>query len=326
MPGFYLGCDWISVQGTPPQLGLLTALKRGGVSMPNFEDYKIVIVQQVAGRAWMNLIYRLREKGIAVLYEIDDYLHGVHKVPGHAAQHVFTKKRMPDYEMCMKASTGMIVSTDWLADTYRQFNPNIFVCQNSIEGKRYAQYEIPSRISGTINIGWAGGFGHQQAVASWLPAVRRILDERDDVRFISVGLTVADLLDRPRQAIALPPVLAENFPGVLTNFDVAIAPAGRSKWYAAKSDLRFVETGALGIPLVSDPFVYGSVKDGETGLLAETSEEAYEALIALVNSAELRQRIGGAAKEYVHAERIIEVGVEQWERVFTTVPLGRITE
>jgi hypothetical protein len=40
----------------------------------------------------------------------------------------------------MKACDAMIVSTPWLAKRYRRFNPRIYVCKNSIEGKRYGRF------------------------------------------------------------------------------------------------------------------------------------------------------------------------------------------
>jgi glycosyltransferase involved in cell wall biosynthesis len=324
MPSFYLGCDWIAVTGRPPHLRLATGLKRGGLRMPSFDDYRIVILQQVAGREWANEIARLKKQGVVVLYEIDDHLHSIRKIPSHAFRSEFTSKLVQEHELCMRMSSGLICSTDWLAKSYRKFNPNVYICENSIEGKRYSPYNRPERLGGTVNIGWAGGNGHQEAVQRWLPAIENILEDHPETRFLSVGLPVADLLNKPKQAFALPAVPVENFPGVLCNFDIGIAPSGRSNFYRAKSELRYLELGGLGIPGVYDPFVYGSVRDGETGLLAETSEDAEEALRRLLVAPEKALAIGIAAREHVHATSTIEKGVEQWERVFTSVPLGKV--
>lgn len=317
MPAFNLGCDWIGAVGKPNDLRMDTSLKRGGHTLPKFDDYKIVILQQVHGPEWMREIKRLQRLGIRVIYEVDDYLHGVRLVKGHRARRIYTREVMPLFEMCMRACDAMIVSTEWLKDAYSRFNDTVFVCRNGVDARRYAQFEIPTRR--TLNIGWAGGEGHLESVSAWLPAIDQLLSEQENLRFISIGLPVARILAKPKQSTALPFVSVENFPGALTNFDVAIAPAARNKFFAAKSDLRFLETGALGIPLVADPFVYTDCIPDETALYAENSDEAYEALRRLIDNVDLRKEIGYSARDYVRRYRSIETAVEQWERVFVTV-------
>ena len=317
MPSLHIGCDWVAFDGPPPYGQMVASLKRGGHTLPNFNDYKIIVLQQPAGKQWLHEIRRLQRKGIKVIYEVDDYLHGVSKIKSHSAKKAFSKKQMPEFEMCMKVCDAMICSTEWLAKKYRSFNPHVYVCQNFIEGHRYEKFSLPERK--TLNIGWAGGEGHLEAVSAWLPAVEKILDEHEHTRFISMGLPVADMLKRPKQCVSLPFVALENFPSALCNFDIAIAPAGRGGFYAAKSDLRFLETGALGIPLVADPFVYNDIIDTQTGLLADDESSAYIALSQLVQNEGQRQRIGQAARDYVLSRRSLEGNIEQWEQTFVKV-------
>ena len=316
-PAFYLGCDWVGLEGEPPALRVVTSLKRGGHGVPTLDRYKIIVLQQAQGPQWLAEIRRLQANGIVVLYEVDDYLHGVRRIASHRAREAFTAKKLRNYELCMSACDGIICSTEWLARKYRKFNPHTYVCANGIESKRYAELELPARKS--LVIGWAGGEGHLEAVQAWLPAIQKILDEFEHTRFVSMGLPVAELVKRPRQTLGLPFIAIENFPAALTNFDLAIAPAGRGNFYAAKSDLRFLETGALGIPLVADPFVYDSVVDEETGLLAFTSAEAETALRRLVVDVDLRQKISHGVREYVLNERSIELGISKWEEAFVDV-------
>jgi glycosyltransferase involved in cell wall biosynthesis len=317
MPSFHLGCDWVGVLGEPGGLKLETSLKRGGQTMPDFESYKIIVLQQVAGKKWLRQITDWQRKGIKVIYEVDDYLHGVRKVKGHIAAKGYTQKRLKDFELCMRVCDAMIVSTEWLAEKYRKFNSRVYVCRNSIEGTRYRRFRLPERQ--TINVGWAGGVGHQESIERWLPAIQNILDSYEDVRFVSIGLPAADWVRRPRQAFAIPFTSIENFPAVLCNFDIGIAPAGRNTFFMAKSDLRWLETGALGIPLVADPFVYKDIRDHDTGYLAETPEEAQARLEALIEDETLRSLIGQGARDHVLRYRSIEQGIEQWERVFVAV-------
>lgn len=316
MPSLHLGCDWIGVVGHPPDLALASSLKRGGtLAIPDFSDYKIIVLQQVSGREWLHEIIRLKAKGIRVYYEVDDYLHSVRKIKGHAGARGFSKKQLANFEMCMRACTGMIVSTDWLASRYRKFNSNIFVCRNSIERGRYESLSLPKR--DTVNIGWAGGEGHQESSLQWMPAVREVAANHENVRFVSIGLPLAGQLGIEGRSLAIPFVAIEQFPAALCNFDIAIAPAMTNNFFAAKSDLRFLECGALGIPCVAHPFVYGaSIDDTVTGLLSEKTPDVIEDLEDLVSDPDLREMISKNARDYVLGQRSIETGVEQWELVF----------
>ena len=140
MPSFHLGTDWAGMAGHPPHLQMHTSLKRGGHTPPVLSDYKIVVLQQPHGQKWFSAIKKLQKQGIKVIYEIDDYLHGVHKIKNHRSKHAFTKKILPEYELCMRGADALICSTEALAKEYRKFNPNVYVARNFIDDKRYRKF------------------------------------------------------------------------------------------------------------------------------------------------------------------------------------------
>ena len=89
----------------------------------------------------------------------------------------------------------------------------------------------------------------------------------------------------------------------MTLFDIAIAPSSESNLFKGKSDLRWLEASALGIPLVAHPEIYPEIEDGVTGVHARTPAEVEAALIDLVDDAAKRERIGAQAYAYVAANR-----------------------
>lgn len=323
MPSFYLGCDWISMRGDDfPDVTTFTSLKRNpersDVAVLE-EDYKIVVLQQPRGVGWMRLIRRLRERGVKVLYEIDDYIHGVGRLKDHAGAKIYTRKFVEAHEICMRLCDGIICSTPWLAAKYKKFNPRTFVCKNGIESGRYGKLSLPQRE--TTVIGWAGGVGHQSAFKAWLPAIEQVMDENPLTRFVSIGEPFAALLGKRfgERRLTIPQTSIENFPAALCNIDVAIAPAGLSSFYRGKSDLRWLEVGALGIPLVADPRVYPEIEDRVTGFYASTPEDAYKGISLFVEDRAARAYVGLKAQEYIAAHRSIEQAITQWEQVFVEV-------
>lgn len=319
LPAIFLGADWAGAHGEPPNLSVVTGLVKRETRLPNLHDYKVVVLQQPAGPKWLDLIGRLQAGGVKVIYEVDDYLHAISRMPDHDFREHFDARYLAGAEACMKACDAMIVSTDYLARKYRRFNEHVYVCRIGIDPARY-RLTRPSRP--TVNIGWSGATGHKRPVERWLPAVARIMREHDDTCFVSLGQPWAEFFRREGwadRALAIPFCLVDQYPAAMTMMDVGIAPAGRNGFMRAKSDLRFLEAGALGIPLVADPLLYGEIEDGKTGLLAETGDEAYRKLKFLMENPEARVEMGEAAREYVLAERTIEKMAPRWLEVAEAV-------
>ena len=251
-------------------------------------------------------------------YEIDDLLDAVRKAGDHEHGKAFDRDRVRASELAMRVCDGVICSTEFLARRYAAVNPQVHVCRNGIDLRRY---ELTRVASETVTIGWAGAAGHAGAFEGWLPALREVLRARPKTRFMSVGQPFAELLEDefgPERAIAVPFGQLETYPAAMANFDVALAPAAPTNFFRAKSDLRWLEASALAIPVVADPAVYRDVEHGVTGLCAATAAEAREHLLALVDSRELRESLGLAARDVVRTTRRIEVAAEQWRAVLET--------
>lgn len=317
LPAIHLGADWCGVQSEPPNVQVVTGIVKGDTQLPNYSDYKVVVIQQAFGRQWMKQINSLKARGIKVLYEIDDYLHGVGKQPSHDYARFYTKAHLQQYEMCMRVCDGIICSTDYIARRYAKFNRNLYVCRNGLDVERYALTR-PERE--TVNIIWAGATGHMNTVIPWVNATLPVMLEFKRTCFVSLGQPglarpINEILPGDNRAVGIPFTQIECYPAAMTMGDIALAPAGQTTWYRGKSDLRWLEAGALGIPIIADPDVYPDIEHGVNGFHARTPQEASECLRALVRDADLRNSVGAAAREYVHSERTSAIAASQWFEV-----------
>lgn len=318
LPAMHMGADWVGVAGRPPKMVLQTGLAKGQTAMPDFDEYEVVVIQQPRGTDWLRVIRRMQQNGIKVIYEVDDYLHAIRKMPDHDFSQHFNREALRELELCMRVCDAMIVSTEFLARRYAKFNRNIYVCENGLDLARYALTRPPRP---SVNIGWAGATGHERAVRPWLEAVGRVLGQRDRAFLVTIGQQYAEFL-RPRfpsRVFSIPFTMIDTYPSAMTMLDIALAPAGPGDFYKGKSDLRWVEAGALGIPTIADPVTYPKIEDRVNGFHAETPEEVEALLLELVDDDDLRTRVGRNAYEYVQAERDMRVAVRQWERVLVEV-------
>lgn len=336
LPAMAMDADHVGLYGEPPKVRWATGLVRvpgkdiKQSAIPRFTDYKVVVLQQPRGRGWAEVIRTLRDRGVKVIYEIDDYIHGIHKQQDHDFREGFAKKELHEWELCMRMSDAIIASTEYIARRYRKFNKRTFVCQNAIDLKRY---ELTKPERSTVNIGWAGATGHTLSMKPWLDGVLRAMDRHDNVCFVSIGQDFASAIQRARggqewhdRTISVPFAAVEQYPGAMTLLDIALGPARHTQFYAGKSDLRWLEAGALGIPIIADPFVYGAIRDDFDGFhwSPETrSDETLDALLdELIEDEEVRTEVGENAREVVEKERSFPLAAEQWIEVFEEVVNG----
>lgn len=318
LPAHALEADYVGLVGEPPNARFCTGLVGKQTRMPDFTAYKTVILQQPRGKGWLEIIRALQERGTTVIYEVDDWLHAVKNRPDHAFRGAFTNQDLAEYEACMKACDAMIVSTEFLAGVYRHFNRRVFVCRNGIDPRRY---ELTRPQRPTVNVGWAGATGHAETMQPWLQAVGEVMEERDNVCFVSIGQRFADALKPyfgPR-AISTPFAAVEQYPAAMTMIDLALAPGGKSGFFRAKSDLRWLEAGALGIPIIADPGIYGEIEHGVTGFHADQPHRMKRLLQELIDDHELRTTVGNNARDYVLANRTMTEVAHDWRAVLEQI-------
>lgn len=318
LPAIHLeNADWIGVHmKTDPNnitKDYVGPLLGGSISdYPDFSEYEMIVVQQFSGEIFRNWIKSQQKRGIKVFYECDDWIHGIWNIKDHAYKDHYRKKERKKYELCMKQCDGMISSTKYLSEQYKKFNENQHVCLVSLDTYRY-DIEFPERDN--IVVGWSGGTGHEQAIKHWLQKITDVMVRNPNLYFMSAGADYASAIEqalRDNRCTMIPWTSIENYPYALTNFDISICPSHDSKYFKSKSDLRWLEASALGIPTISNPITYG---DCEYTISVTSSEQFEEELEDCLYDLDKIKEMGQKAKQYVRKNRDISVGIKQWESV-----------
>lgn len=290
------------------------------------DDLDVLIFQRAVGDAFLATMREAKKRGIATIFETDDDLFKVHRSnPSHWYWNQKNTLRLLRAQMQM--ADRIIVSTVPLQrrvqeETGRPLN-EIHICANHLHrhvwGPENFTRSMPFPNSKLV-IGWQGSTTHDVDFKMALPALQRILAEYPNTvlrLFGSVPASIKGMLPESRFEWSKG-VAFEFYPATLKylNFDIGIAPVTDSQFNRAKSNIKWLEYSALGIPSVcSSVYPYAmSIEHGETGFLASNDDEWYRSLKALVESAELRQRIGRAAFDYVWREFATDVRVPAWER------------
>lgn len=159
----------------------------------------------------------------------------------------------------------------------------------------------PSFAAGdTVTIGYGSGSStHDADFALVAGALAAVMKRHAHVRLVIHGmLTLPESLAAHAERIFRIPFLdADDYLRAVAGWDINIAPLENTTFNQAKSNIKFIEAAAFGVPSVcsvTQPF--GSViAHGQNGMLARNPREWEEALMQLVASEPLRRRLGEEA-------------------------------
>ncbi len=271
------------------------------------------------------LVDDVRRAGACLIYSVDDNL-----LDAPAA----TVKKRAAVGLFAREADAMLVSTPALKDRFSELNSRIFVVPNALDERlfRPAVGRRPERRRRQV-IGYMGTIAHGDDVRMIAPALRSVLRRRrDDVELQIVGAvdraTVRAVFgDLPVRLLRVGLRNAEYRQFVAwmianMHFDVGIAPMRVDDFSRCKSDIKYLDYSALGIPGIYSrvPVYEQSVRHLETGYLAENSPEAWrEGLNRLLDDHGLRAAMAEAAQGQVFAQRTLERRAVEWRRAIEAI-------
>lgn len=262
------------------------------------------------------LVGAARGHGAAIVYDVDDLvfepeLGTVEHVDG--LRHVEPQDR-PIYRERLHANRRAldladlaVLSTDFLAERVRALGKPAEVLANGADAALLAAAATapPRPADGRLRLGYASGtLTHQKDFAAAAPALARLLAARPEITLTVLGrLLLDDFPDLARFVGRIerrPPVPHDRLLDEIARFDVNLAPLDwRNPYCAAKSELKYLHAALVGVPTVASPSppFRTAIAAGRTGLLAESDGEWLAALDRLTGDADLRRRMGDAARQ-----------------------------
>jgi glycosyltransferase involved in cell wall biosynthesis len=221
----------------------------------------------------------------------------------------------------VKTAAMLTVSTRRLAEVYAGWNKNIQVIPNSVDFDLWPANK--KHDDGLIRIGLFGSNTHGLDWREAYDAIEKVLAENPNVRLCFNSWVVLDepmdgkpmsqtkrhhqfpqgLVDRKLhenpQVEIFEPCEIEEYPAWLAGMgvDIGLAPLANETFNRAKSNIKYLEFGTLGIPgIYADLDPYDDVNHGVTGFKAGKPADYYKFLNRLVKDEALRKQMGQAAR------------------------------
>lgn len=240
-----------------------------------------------------------------IVFSIDDLLTNM-SVNNSLRKYVPANSRAR-LRYALERCDRMVSSTHFLADAYRHFIPDIRVVPNRLEQEVWLPLKSHKRTGKKPRIGWAGGTTHHGDLLLLKPVIEQTCHEADWIFF---GMCPDEI--RPLLAECHPLTSLSAYPERLAglNLDIAVAPLEQIPFNQGKSNLRLLEYGILGIPVVCtdiDPY------QGSPACCVPNTPEAWiESLRARIHDANAREREGAAMRLWVKQHYLLENHLDDW--------------
>jgi glycosyltransferase involved in cell wall biosynthesis len=290
---------------TQPLIELEAAGRAVGVinyNLPSMIDIErqspdIIVLQGRYSEAPIDEIVGLKTYSRARrIFELDDYVIHVPKKNAHI-------RNMPDrLEMERLVRRGIslcdrvVVSTQPLADALSEMHTDIRVVPNMLSPHWWSGLRSHRRTSVKPRVGWGGGTSHSGDLEIIAEVVRELADEVDWVFF---GMCPDALRPYVREFHTV--VALEAYPAKLAslNLDLALAPLEHHIFNDCKSNLRLLEYGACGYPVIcTDTMAYRGYLPC-TRIYTNSTEEWLEAIRSHLADPDASYRQGDALREAV---------------------------
>ncbi|WP_068825958.1 glycosyltransferase [Pseudomonas sp. BMS12] len=209
-------------------------------------DPDVIILQRQIGDDRLEAMRRIKAFSRAFkVYELDDYL------PNLPMKSVHRENMPKDILRSLRRGLGyvdrFVVSTDALAEAFGGLHDDIVVAKNCLPKEWWDNLSSQRRRGQKPRIGWAGGSSHTGDLGLIVDVVKELADE---VEWVFFGMCPAEILPYVKEIHA--GVDIDLYPQALArlDLDLALAPVEQNLFNECKSNLRLLEYGACGFPVV----------------------------------------------------------------------------
>lgn len=266
-------------------------------------------------------LYLLRRAVPSLIFDCDD---AVFLRDSYSSGGLQSYRRRRRFAAVARAADAVMVGNTFLSvQATRWTEPErVHVVPTCVEPARYP-LAAQQRVNAGVEMVWVGSSSTLQG----LELVRPLLEEIGQrVPAVRLKLICDRFLPLDRLAVTNCDWAEETEATDIAAADIGISWLPDDSWSRGKCGLKVLQYMAAGLPVVANPVGVQTemVRHGETGFLAETADQWVRALQRLAEDAELRQRMGRAARLRVEADYQVPVAARTWLTVLDELQERRL--
>ncbi len=269
----------------------------------------------------LNIAKKLRKISI---YDMDDNLL---EVPKESAGYIFNNYKYI-IQLFLKLVDYVTCSTIRLKELLIQNNENIIIIENTLSSELFIKSVKEKSDTKKINllISNSDYFKLLNSKIDFFSYLSQLFTDYPELTLYYIGSYTAgedymfsyDFKDRIKFIDFIHDY--RTYISFLQNneIDIALVPLENKEFHNYKSNIKYIEFSASGIPAIYSKVVpyLEIIKHNENGLLVNNNkEEWYQATVELINNLELRQKIINHAYEDIKENYDIEISCSKWQKI-----------
>ncbi len=205
-------------------------------------------------------------------------------------------------------SDRMVVTTQPLVDYYGKYVSDVHIVPNSLAEQWQGLYKTPTPRK-KLRVGWVGAAQHRGDLELITDVVRELASEVD---WVFMGMCTDDIKPYVKEFYAFVGIAEYPKKMASLDLDIAIAPLEDNIFNRCKSNLRLLEYGAMGWPVVcSDVYPYQT--NQPPVLHAKNSKEDWIANIRSLYDFGKRKTYSQRLHQWVQQHYILKNLTAQWQ-------------
>ncbi|MCU1716483.1 glycosyltransferase [Pseudomonas sp. 5P_3.1_Bac2] len=276
-------------------------------------DPDVIVLQRQIGDERLEAMRRIKKFSRAFkVYELDDYLPNLPMKSMH-------REHMPkDVLKSLRKGLGFVdrfvVSTERLADAFSGLHEQIQVVENRLAPQWWQGLTSKRGRGRKPRVGWAGGGSHTGDLELIADVVKALANE---VEWVFFGMCPAKL--RPYVYEFHAGVDIAQYPAALASMDLdlALAPVEQNLFNECKSNLRLLEYGVCGFPVIcSDLVCYKG--DLPVTRVKNRFKDWVDAIRAHISDLDASAKLGDELRARVHKDWMLdEANAKAWMQAWS---------
>lgn len=285
--------------------------------LKRINDYDFVFVSRESLMTGSFFFERkLKQINKPFIFDFDDAIWKIDVSP--ANRHFSWMKNPAKTSEIIRIATCVIAGNDYLAEFAGKFNPNTLIIPTTVDTLRFTKTK-PRKDSMPVVIGWSGSNTTIAHLKTILPVLKTIKKKYGDkVAFKVIG--------DEKFFCDSPTIKGEKWTSTdevekMNTFDIGIMPLPDNEWTKGKCGLKGLTYMACEIPSVMSPVGVNNdiIQHGENGFLAGSDQEWINTLGMLIESPELREKIGKAGRQTVIEKYSVEANKQKYLDCFNEI-------
>lgn len=307
-----------------------------------------IVIPRLCEKRFIQLAIELQKEGVKIIVDHDDNMFKVSPLSPHyhdcgteEARYKWPDGKITDiwidgkkgfdlkknrekcerFKEALSVADMVTVTTPILKNVYDEFSDNVVVLPNCVDTNLWKK--LPLKPHEGIRMGWFGGHSHYGDWTLLSDVIPKVMNKYPNLTLVLMGTMFSGTLkgvDPKRiefhEWVATP---AYPYKAAILDLDFAIIPLEDNEFNRCKSNIKWVEMGALCTPSVTSfvsPYREYATEDNGIFIEANNPSAWIEGISMLVEDKHLRETMGIEAHKTVREYFDINKKWKLWEEAY----------